>query len=51
MPGSEAEAAGLLDSYLEAERKRAEDAARAAGGCLTGEPAGEQMANGKAEAL
>jgi hypothetical protein len=31
MPGSEAEAAGLLDTYLDTERKRAEDAARAAG--------------------
>jgi len=31
MPGSEAEAAGLLDSYLGAQRERAEDAARAAG--------------------
>ena len=29
MPGSEAEAAGLLDAYLAAERERAEDAARA----------------------
>jgi integrase len=32
MPGSEEEAAGLLDGYLEAQRKRAEDAARGAGG-------------------
>jgi integrase len=30
MPGSEAEAAGLLDTYLDAERERAEDAARSA---------------------
>jgi integrase len=30
MPGSEAEAAGLLDSYLAAQRKRAENAARGA---------------------
>ena len=29
MPGSEEEAAGLLDTYLAAERERAEDAARA----------------------
>jgi hypothetical protein len=28
MPGSEAEAAGLLDAYLAAERERAEDTAR-----------------------
>jgi integrase len=31
MPGSEDQAAELLDSYLVAERERAEDAARAAG--------------------
>jgi len=30
MPGSEAEAAGLLDAYLVAQRKRDEEAARAA---------------------
>jgi integrase len=30
MPGSEAEAAGLVESYLDAQRERAEDAARAA---------------------
>jgi integrase len=30
MPGSEGEAAGLLDSYLDAQRERAEDAARGA---------------------
>ena len=29
MPGSEAEAAGLLDAYLEAKRKAAEERARA----------------------
>jgi integrase len=45
MPGSEAEAAGLLDAYLGAERERGEDAARAAGVCLTGEQTGEQVAN------
>ncbi len=32
MPGAEAEAAGLLDAFLEAERERGEEAARAAGG-------------------
>jgi integrase len=37
MPGSEEEAAGLLDDYLATQRKRAENAARAAGGVLTGE--------------
>jgi integrase len=31
MPGSEAEAAGLLDAYLSAQRERAEEAARSAG--------------------
>jgi integrase len=36
MPGSEAEAAGLLDTYLAAQRERDEEAARAAGGTLTG---------------
>ena len=45
MPGSEEEAAGLLDDYLDAQRERAEEAARAAGaewpmstGALTGAP-------------
>jgi hypothetical protein len=45
MPGSEGEAAGLLDAYLNAERKRAEDGARGAGGVLTVELSGEQVAN------
>ncbi len=44
MPGSESEAAGLLDAYLAAQRRRDEEAARAAGGvqdlCLTGAPTG-----------
>jgi hypothetical protein len=31
LPGSEAEAAGLLDAYMKAERQRAEEAARSAG--------------------
>ncbi len=31
MPGSEAEAAGLLDAYLSPQRERAEEAARGAG--------------------
>ena len=34
MPGAEAEAARLLDAFLEAERERGEEAARAAGGEL-----------------
>ena len=42
MPGSEAEAAQLVESYLSAEQERAEDAARAAGSDLTGEPTGER---------
>jgi hypothetical protein len=41
MPGSEEEAAGLLDGYLEAERERAEAQARGA----TGEQTGEHLAN------
>jgi integrase len=40
MPGSEAEAAQLLDEYLTAQRKRDEEAARAAGGVLTGASTG-----------
>jgi integrase len=47
MPGSEDEAAGLLDAYLDAQRERAEEAARAAGGVrsesLTGEQSGESL--------
>ena len=45
MPGSEAEAAGLLDVYLTAESKRAEEAARGAGGVLTGAPTGAPLAH------
>ncbi len=45
MPGSEAEAAGMLDAYLTAQRERQEEAARAAGSDLTGEPTGERVAN------
>jgi integrase len=40
MPGSEAEAGKLLDAYLEAQRKAAEDAAREAQTDGTGAPAG-----------
>jgi integrase len=40
MPGSEAEAASLLDAYLGAQRERAEEAARSAGAVLTGAPTG-----------
>ncbi len=40
MPGSEAEAASLLDAYLSAQRERAEEAARSAGAVLTGAPTG-----------
>jgi hypothetical protein len=36
MPGSEGEAAGLLNTYLAAQRERAEDAARSAGDSLIG---------------
>jgi integrase len=51
MLGSEAEAAGLLDTYLEAQRKRDEEAARAAGGELTGAPAGARGAHGAGKPL
>ncbi|HEU5141687.1 MAG TPA: hypothetical protein VFU04_00860 [Solirubrobacterales bacterium] len=36
MPGSEAEAAGLLDAYLSAQRERDEEMARAADGSESG---------------
>jgi hypothetical protein len=45
MPGSEEEAAELLDSYVEAQREHAEATARTAGAGLTGERTGEQLAN------
>lgn len=48
MPGSEAEAAALLDAYLAAQRANAEDAARGADvpdDGLTGAPAGAQVAH------
>jgi hypothetical protein len=38
MPGSQTEAAGLLDAYLEAEWEGALDVVRGAGGVLTGAP-------------
>ena len=43
LPGSEEEAAGMLDTYLAAQRERAEDAARAAGSELTGAHTGAQL--------
>jgi integrase len=46
MPGSEEEAAGMLDTYLAAQRERAEDAARAAGSGLTGAQTGAQVGGG-----
>lgn len=45
MPGSEEEAAGLLDAYLAADRKRAEANTRAAGSELAGELSGEPLAS------
>jgi integrase len=45
MPGSEDEAAGLLNAYVDVQRRQAEERARAAGGVLSGEPTGEQVAN------
>ena len=47
MPGSEEEAAGLLDAYLTAQRERAE----AQAGGATGEFPGEQVANQIAEVV
>ena len=44
MPGSEAEAAGLLDAYLGVQLDRAADAARSAGEELTGAHTGAQSA-------
>jgi integrase len=41
LPGSEAEAVSLADSYLAAQTERGEDQARRT--CLTGEPTGEQI--------
>jgi integrase len=50
MPGSEDEAANLLDAYLEVQRQRAEEVARAAGAelteALTGAPTGAPVAHG-----
>ena len=43
MPGSEQEAAGLLATYLRAQRERAEDAARGAGGELRGASGGASL--------
>jgi integrase len=51
MPGSEDQAAGLLDAYLAAELTAADDAARGAGDGLTGELTGEQVANEAAKPL
>jgi hypothetical protein len=51
MPGSEAEAAGLLDAYLNAQRERDEEAARAAGGMLTGAPTGARVAHSDGKPL
>ena len=46
MPGSEAEAAGLLDTYLDAQRERAEEAARGLA-ALTGAHTGAQRRRGR----
>ena len=43
MPGSKAEAAGLLDAYLAAQQKGQEEAARAAGGVLAGAQRGAPL--------
>ncbi|MGH2590387.1 MAG: hypothetical protein ACRDGW_06275, partial [Actinomycetota bacterium] len=51
MPGSVEEAAGLLDTYLTAQRDRAEERARAAGGERTGAPTGARAASQAEESL
>jgi integrase len=43
MPGSEAEAAGLLDAYLTAQRREAAELARSAGDSLTGALSGARL--------
>jgi hypothetical protein len=48
MPGSEAEAATLLDQYVTAQREAADERARGAGGELTGAQTGVQLGH-KAE--
>jgi hypothetical protein len=45
MPGSEEEAATLLDTYLEAQTERAKDPPRGAGGVLTGALTGAPLAH------
>ena len=49
MPGSEDEAAGLLDTYLSAQLDGADDAARAANDPLTGARSGAQLGSGAHE--
>jgi hypothetical protein len=49
MPGSEEEAAGLLDAYLTAQRELAEDAARSAEPVATGAQTGAQQTEGTLE--
>jgi hypothetical protein len=51
MPGSEEEAAELVDAYLTAQQERAEELARGAGRELTGEPTGERERPGTAKPL
>ena len=47
MPGSEEEAAGLVDAYLTAQQERAEEQARG----VAGEPTGERERPGTAKPL
>jgi integrase len=49
MPGSEGEAAALLDSYLTVQRKRAEEQARQASAGLTGAQTGAHTHDRKLE--
>ena len=49
MPGSEAEAAGLLDAYLTAEQGAREEAPPGRPARLTGEQTGASVAHGEAD--
>jgi hypothetical protein len=51
MPGSEAEAAALLDEYVAAQRESAADAARSADGTGTGAFTGAQLAHSATKPL
>ncbi len=46
MPGNEAEAAGLLDTYLDAARDRSDELVRGAGAAFTGASTGASSVRG-----